>query len=186
MKSMCCALVGLLLCVSTPRAEDRIEFYADAAMSTCVVSDVAGLVQVHMFHTGSLPAKAVYFAALTPACWAGATWLGDVIVAPWLPAFSNTHSSDGLVVTYQACVQPPIYLGYMNFVTSGQALSCCEYHANAPSGSPPEIAVVNCDNETYRIALTRPAIINGNSDCPCELPLSTNETTWGRVKALYR
>jgi hypothetical protein len=186
MKSMCCVFFGLLLYVSTSRAEDRIEFSADAVMSTCVVSDAPGLVRVHMFHTGSLPAAGVFFFAPTPPCWVGATWLGDIIVSPWLPGYANSHSPNGLAVTYQACVQPPIYLGYMNFLVSGQALPCCEYHVIAPTGSPGVVGVSNCDLQTYRVASTRPAIINGNSNCPCESPLSTAETTWGRVKALYR
>ena len=28
--------------------------------------------------------------------------------------------------------------------------------------------------------------VNANPSCPCELPVATTATTWGRVKALYR
>jgi hypothetical protein len=95
-KFTCSTLIGLLLCVSTPRAEDRIEFFAAA-------------------------------------------------------------------------------VGYMNFLASGQALPCCEYHAVATASSPPVVGVVNCNSQTYRVASTRPAIINGNSNCPCESPLDSGD-----------
>lgn len=181
------ALIGLLLCVSAPRAEDRIEFFADAAMSSCMVTDVApNLVRIHMFHTGTLPADVVVFSAWEHSCWVGATWLGDFIVTDPTGILNNTHSTLGFALLYRECLQPPVYLGYMNFFASGQGLPCCAYSAHPNSPSEP-VSVRECGTEfTYRPATVRPAIINGNANCPCELPVPATEATWGRVKALYR
>jgi hypothetical protein len=186
-KCICIALVGLLLCASTSQAEDRIEFFADAAMSTCNITDVAPtLVKIHMFQTGTLPADNVIFAAHTPACWVGAIWLGDTFATdPTGVGGMGTHG-DLVVLQYRACLQPPVYLGSMNFFTSGQGLPCCAYAAHPTIGIRPVFGVRECGTDfTYRPLSARPAIINGNADCPCELPVSTVETTWGRVKALY-
>jgi len=182
---MSMVLIGLLLCVSTPKADDRIEFYADAAMSSCMVTDVApGLVRIHMFQTGTLPADAVIFGARIPSCWVGSTWLGDVFATS--VGGMGTQSDFGVVLNYQACLEPPVYLGYMNFFTSGQGLSCCAYPAH-PTIEDDVLGVRECGTDfTYRPLAARPAIINGNASCLCELPLSIVETTWGHVKALYR
>jgi len=185
-KWMCAGLAGLLFCVSAPRADDRIEFYADAAMSNCMITDVApspSFVQIHMFQTGTLPGTDVIFGARIPSCWVGATWLGDFFA---IEAIGNSTQSDfGVILLHGACQEPPVYLGYMNFFASGQGLPCCAYPAH-PTIDNDIFAVRECGlGFNYRPLLARPAIINGNANCPCEAPLATEETTWGRVKALY-
>ena len=187
MKCKIVALAGLVVFASTSRAEDRIEFFADAAMSSCNITDVAPtLVQIHMFHTGALPGEVVIFSAYTPSCWVGATWLGDIIVTEPTGVLNNTHSPRGFGLLYFECLQPPVYLGYMSFFATGQGLPCCEYGAH-PTTVGNGFGVQVCGTaSTFRPLSARPAIINGNADCPCELPVSTVETTWGGVKALYR
>lgn len=184
MKSIAATAMLLLALVSTTYAQDHVEFYADVSMISCnIVDNAPQVIRVYMFHTGTTPARGVMFRALTPACWSGATWLGDV-VNPQFTKGDATHSS-GLLVQYPACIAPPGYLGYMNFAAYGQGAPCCQYPPVATEGAT-TIRVQNCDIISFRTATGRRAIINGNANCPCEQPVPAAETTWGRIKALYQ
>ncbi len=184
MKTIALTALALFIAVPVAHAEDRIEFYADAAMIDCnIVDNAPQIVRVHMFHVGTGVSRGVVFSAPTPACWAGATWLGDIVDAPFGKG-DATHPN-GIIVLYGECMAPPGHIGYMNFAAYGQGLPCCEY-APAPHVQAAEIRVTNCDTITFRAATGRRAIINGNASCPCVQPVPVSETTWGKVKSLYQ
>lgn len=184
MKATLLLFMAVVVGAHSAYASDRIEFYADESALSCnIVDSTPRLVRVHMFHTGSLPARSVNFSAFTPACWAGATWLGDVLV-PEFTKLNSTHSL-GIIVQFGGCIEPPGYLGYMNFAAYGQALSCCEY-APAPYTGTATMRATNCDGFTFRTATGRGVIINGNATCSCDSPVPVAETTWGKIKSMYR
>jgi hypothetical protein len=163
---------------------DEVSLWADPLMSSCEIVDPgSGLVQVHMFHTGSQPARAVTFFAPTPQCWEGATWVGDVVASPFQKGGATTHAQ-GIFINYLDCIQPPIHLGYMNFVVSGGAQPCCSYPV-LPQTVVGEVQVAGCDF-SERSAVGGTAVVNANSSCRCPRPLAVEASTWGRVKALYR
>jgi hypothetical protein len=166
------------------QSDDVISLWADANMISCEIVDPgSGLLQVHMFHVGSQPAFAVEFFAPTPQCWEGATWLGDVVPSPFLKGGVSTHAV-GIHINYLACLQPPVYLGYMNYVVSGGAQPCCPYPV-LPQTIAGQITVVAC-NYTSRIGSGGTSIVNANATCRCPAPIAAETSTWGRVKALYR
>ena len=178
------ALIAGTFSPAVAQTDDRVSLWADASMNSCEIVDPgSGLVQVHMFHTGSQPARAVTFFAPTPQCWEGATWLGDVVASPFLKQGVSTHSV-GIQVNYLACLQPPVYLGYMNFILSGGAQPCCAYPV-LPHIVDGAVLIIDC-NFDERVGAGGSAIVNANSSCRCPMPLATEESTWGRVKSLYR
>ena len=168
----------------------RIELAADNTMSSCaIVGDGSGLISVHMFMIGTEATTGVQFAAYIPSCWAGVTWLGDVLSEPWL-TLGTTQDAGGLSIAFTVCRPLPIYLGAINFfgVASG---TCCEFPVTRPmtlSTKYPAWATVlgvDCSFEGYPGTGGR-VLVNANESCPCEQPLAVEESTWGRVKALYR
>lgn len=162
----------------------RVTLWADPVMNSCEIADPgSGIVQVHMFFEGSQNAFAVEFFAPTPQCWEGTTWLGDVIVSPNLKLGVSTHV-EGLAVNFGGCVQPPIHMGYMNFLVTGGAQPCCEYPV-LPQTVHGTITVVDCGYDEHE-GSGGSAIVNADQSCRCPRPVATDESTWGRVKSLYR
>lgn len=170
-----------------PPATNKIELFADQAMSECELAySGPNFYRVHMFHTGPDAAVSSQFMAPKPACWSNATWVGDTLPFIYL---GNTQS--GIELGYAGCLQPPIYLGSINYIVSETGPACCPYPVlPAPTSPiPGSIIFVDC-NLPYGIhpaEAGQQVMINPNSSCPeCELgPVAAHETTWGRVKALY-
>ena len=171
-----------------PPPTDKIELFADQGMSNCELAfNGPNIYQVHMFHTGPDAAIACQFMAPKPACWTNAIWTGDT-----LPFLSLGNSQTDLSLSYGACLQPPIYLGTINYFVSGPGTSCCPYPVlpALTSPIPGRIAVFDCalpNSNTLAADAGQQVMINPNSSCPhCELgPVAVQETTWGRIKALY-
>lgn len=163
----------------------RVKLYIDDEMSSCSLVDTeAQIIRIHMFHTDVAQVKAVQFAAPAPSCWIGATWLGDTIVTG--VQIGNTQDThNGMTVGYQDCVESPVYIGYMNFSTSGMAPACCAYSVMPPTSIPSgKIKVVDClDQQLF--ATGGKLIINPDETCPCEFSVSVRQNTWGQIKSLY-
>ena len=180
------ALIAGTFSPAVAQTDDRVSLWADASMNSCEIVDPgSGLVQVHMFHTGSQPASAVTFFAPTPQCWEGASWLGDVVASPFQKVGVSTHSV-GILINYLACIQPPVYLGYMNFLVSGGAQPCCSYPVLPHTEDGVVLVLGYTCGTDERVGAGGSAIVNANSSCRCPMPLATEESTWGRVKSLYR
>jgi len=156
--------------------------YMDVAGTNCnIVYQSAGLLTVYVVHRDFDNAAAAQFSAPKPDCWAGATYLSDTDIFPVTIGNSQTGKSVG----YGSCRTPPVHVTSINYfvqITEGPA--CCPYPVlpdpQSPSG---EIDIVDCTNSTvYATGLV--ARIKPDGSCPCGT-VPTEETTWGRVKAMY-
>jgi len=184
-------VVFLVLCVAHPALgqTEKLTLYADAGGSDCSIADTApGVVEVHIIWTGSGGRKALRFRAPKPACWTGATWLGDVIAGNFLTI--GTTQSDDLSIAWTACFDLPIYVGKMNFFGVGTGEPCCQYPVlpGVHSEIPGSVVGVDCNPPPFgtKVAIGAGKVtINETEDCLCNPPLAVEETTWGRVKALY-
>lgn len=182
--------VGALLCAAgSAGAGGRMALYADAGGTDCGIEDGApGVVQIHMIYEGDQGAAAVAFAAPTPACWTGAVWVGDIIDAGWLAGLGDTHDlQKGTLVNLLGCYTGPVHLGLMSFVTQGKGQKCCRYEiiGSVNEGGP---GVLDCAT-TFVAIETGPALINPKGSCRCgddNALVAVDESTWGRVKSLYR
>ncbi len=170
---------------------EKVTLFADAAMTDCsITGNLAspGIVEVHMFHLGSGNRIAVEFLAPKPPCWSGAIWVGDVIAPPLL-VIGNTQSVD-ISIAYTACLPLPVYLGRINYLVTNDSPPCCQYSVIPstvvyPSLGPSVYAVV-CPSNTLIAIGAGSAVVNEDPSCLCDPPLAVEETTWGRIKALYQ
>jgi hypothetical protein len=180
-----CAAVSTAAQAQDPR---HLAFFADEAGTQCeVVNTRSEIVTINMFLYGwGRGASAVTFYAPTPACWTDALWLGDAINENYLWLGSTHDSHAGLTVAFGGCKDLPLYLGSMSFAASGSQ-PCCHY--DVLPGLPAtvnQLRIVDCDYNPVVIPYTS-VTINPNAACPCGMgPVATEETSWSRLKALYR
>jgi hypothetical protein len=166
----------------TPQGAGVIGLYADPTGSNCNIIYGPSFVQVFVVHTHTSGATASQFAAPKPACWTNAIWFSDVGLWP----ISIGNSQAGVSIGYGACHTSAIHLLTINyFATTPPTQSCCPYpviaHPLEPSG---EIVVVDCDDNLLA-AKGAAAIIYPDASCLCESVVRVEETTWGRLKAMY-
>lgn len=159
-----------------------IGVFMDYAGTDCNIAyENAGLLAVHVVHVDFLGATAAQFAAPKPDCWEDATYLSDTDIFP----VTIGNSQTGKAVGYGACMSPPMHVTTINyFVQGGVNPACCPYPVlpdpNIASG---EIETMDCSN-TVRYAAGLVGIINPMGGCPCGT-VPVQESTWGRVKAMY-
>jgi hypothetical protein len=193
MKTLTVAIAMILVCwhgVAASQVVGRMELTSDAQGTSCVIDDSApGVMSVHMFIRDAGDVLAVQFGAPKPACWVGATWLGDVI--PWVVKVGDTQFNDprGLSVAFGFCNPSPVYLGSIDYITSGLALPCCEYPiVKVPTDLYPEIEgpiMIVCPNSEEVIGFGAGAVINVDATCDCMQALPTETSTWGAIKEIY-
>lgn len=183
-------------------ASYKVEFSADHSGSSCsLAGNGVGPSSIHVVLTGSGGVTAVLFGAKIPACWEGATWVRDNTALPvvtpesdgnpagdyWL-SIGNTQDPLGLSIAFRGCVDLPLYLGTIEFI-GGSPTPCCEFpvtHPSAWDNFDTVAQVVDCNNFTEHDADGGSVRVNSGPGCECQHALATEESTWGRVKALYR
>jgi len=187
MKTLFLAFLALV-CAAPVLAQDRIELYADRNMNSCFITEPLSppIVQVHIFINGPVGATGVRFTAEKPACWVGATWLGDALVPG---AINVSNSQYDWSIAFGGCTVPnePSYIGAISYLISNQALPCCEVTA-LPSVPMQYFLFTDCDFGEHPLEPTKTIVINPDATCGCQSgsKLAVEETSWGRVKALYR
>jgi hypothetical protein len=96
---------------------------------------------------------------------------------------------EGGTITYVGCKPLPHLLAELQFFFSGVFSPPCTVGllpVADPIVASGQIEVVHCDGSTILFATGSVMRINGNLfDCPT-CPNATEETSWSRVKALYR
>ncbi|MDH4036436.1 MAG: hypothetical protein OEX18_00775 [Candidatus Krumholzibacteria bacterium] len=156
-------------------------------MSECaIVDDGPGIRSVYVFHTGNASATASEFSVPLPACWTGASWVGDNVVPGFLTV--GTSQTD-LSIAYAGCVDLPVFIARINFSVTGKAPPCCRVLVAPPlTQSPQEIVEVSCDYQTHAVGTGLGVTVNPPTSCACDSPttLRTEPATWGRVKAIFR
>lgn len=183
------ALVAVVT-ASPAAAQNRIELYPDINMQACAISEplMPPIVQVFVFINGPMTATGARFSVPKPACWVGATWLGDA-VPPGTAQVGTSQGDWSLAFAAGAFPcnnpsMPPIYLGAISFLITNQALPCCEVEA-VPGL---QYAYTDCEFNEHDLAPSKPMVINPDNTCGCQggILLATHPATWGKVKSLYR
>ena len=173
----CAILLGFM---SIAAYSDTIGVYDDTQGLSCNITDDMALKHVYVVHATSLGATASEWSAPLPACWTNTTWLSDTE-----PFGMPGNSQTGKAVGYGTCQAGPsaIHVLTINYFVQGSSPPCCLYPVLPPSWAA-TINVVDCDNVLLpAVGLT--STINGDGTCPCGYPVPVEESTWGKVKALY-
>ena len=184
-------LCGIVFIATTAKAQDRIDLFSDQAGTQCSLIDDGGLKAVYVFVSGPNGAIAIQFAAPRPACWLGATWVGDGFPGPRGP-IGNTQTGIQLPLFAPGigeCKTPPVLACIMYFVTTGASQPCCDLVVLPTTSYPIEpygLEYLDCSFGVHPALAGHKVVINPDASCPCQLPVATEPTSWGRVKALYR
>ncbi|HXV13019.1 MAG TPA: hypothetical protein VEC56_02320 [Candidatus Krumholzibacteria bacterium] len=179
------------------QSNNFLRFVSEPGGSTCSLNySEPGVVMIHVILDGTAPSSAVQFSAVTPECWTGATWLCDRVDLPFLSLGNTQDPVNGISVAVNGCKEMPVYIGTIHHQVTDLSASCCAYapgpaEVQTPAGPLNILATVDCTIPYFMEWVIRPVepvgiTVNAGASCPCELALSTSETTWGRVKALYR
>jgi hypothetical protein len=166
------------------QAAGIIGIYSDQAGQDCNIPfGNIGLLPIFIVHTKTAGATASQLAAPQPECWTNAIFLSDTALWPITIGSSQT----GFAMGYGTCLEGPIHVLTVNyFVQSAPVQACCEYPTLPdPHVESGEIEVVDCNNNLL-YAENAVAIVNPDETCPCgDSTIRVEETTWGRLKALY-
>ena len=176
-------LFGLVSVIAGWAHGDTIGLYSDTWGTNCNISENVPLTYVYVVHTAPGGATASEFSAPKPACWTGATWMGDQ--ERFLCLIGCGDSQTGKTIGYGSCVAGSIHILTIMYFTAGASGPCCAYpllpHPGVAGG---QVQVADCDfNVAPGVGLM--GVVNGNATCPCGYPVPLEETTWGQVKALY-
>lgn len=154
---------------------------ADTQGSNCFISDVGpGLLTAHVVHTFSPGTTGSSFSAPRPPCMTDAVWIADS--SPLSIVTGNSQT--GVSVVYGACLTGAFHVLSITYFGSGTTPACCWYPI-LPNPSTGFIDAVDCNGLLVTSFAGSPAVINGNYTCDCSPALAAEQSTWGRVKALY-
>lgn len=177
---------GIALCASPVFAQGgMITLFADPGGADCAINDTqAGvLIRVYVFHVLAPEALGSEFSVPMPSCAVGMIWLGDSAVFP----VTVHESPTGVGIGYGVCYTEAVHILTINFYGVGTSLNCCPLRVEPPWwGNPPDppgVNMVDCEINLIP-AVGGVALINPDETCPC-LSVPTQETTWGKVKAIY-
>lgn len=190
MKYLLVFILAVVVTTSPAAAQNRIELHPDINMAACAISEplMPPIVQVYVFITGPATATGVRFSVPKPACWVGATWLGDAL--PPGTGSIGTSQTDWSLAFYaggwpcSGSNTPPLYLGAISYLISNQALPCCK--VEPVQGLTYTFS--DCNFAEHPLEPGVPMVINPDESCGCQggIYLATHHATWGSVKALYR
>jgi hypothetical protein len=161
-----------------------ISAYADPfGTDVCLYDTGVGILEVFIVHnivlTYPSEAQASQFAAPKPACLEG-TYLDES--SPF-PTVGNSQT--GISIAYPGCqTEGPLLILTIRYTVTGNTPAGCAYEVVPDPADPTgQVTFVDCSSvvqETWGGV----AYINGY-DPICE-PVAAEETTWGRIKSLYR
>lgn len=162
-----------------------VGIYTDATgTGECsLVESIGSLMSVWVVHTSGPDIQGARFRVSTnwTATYINADYPVLYLVEPDL--FGGDYFGTG------GCQSAPVWLAQLNYMTFVPTPPCgAEFHVLPdPDASSGEIEVLDCDGNTL-VASAGDSWVTVNADetCPCVAPISAQEETWSRIKALYR
>jgi hypothetical protein len=181
MKKLILAAIVLLVVANVAVAQlgGNIAVYADINALSCDLTDIAVTVcdyyVIHMLTPG-----------VTASQFKIDTNHQGAFLSEFSPFLFMGDSRNGITIAYGQCLTGPIHLLTMTYLCQGLTPPCGYMSVvSHPNGRPPGLIAVDC-NETIVPVQGYTSYINNDGSCPCVSPIPIQETTWGRVKALYQ
>ena len=155
-----------------------IGVFADPQGTSCDLDNTSGSMDVYCVHVDTPGATACRFRVEVEG--APLTYFGES--SPFVNTYGN--SQGGFGVSYGTCLKSPIHVLTISY--SGVSAACDMIRVvDDPTAIPPGIYVTSCQMwPNPFIASGGAAYINNDGSCPCNIPVE--QTTWGKVKALYQ
>ena len=169
----------------------KIDLYSDANRTSCELSDQGtALRTIYLFAMGTSSISGLRLYAPKPDCWIGASWIADILPQP---AGTLGNSQTDWNISYGICRTPPALAGQINYLATGGSLPCCLASAKDPGNITDEVGNVihrfvwyDCAFGEHTLQPGQSLVINPDNSCRCQSPLAAENSTWGRVKSLYR
>jgi hypothetical protein len=166
----------------------RADLYSDAGLSDCTLADtgpqIADVYVVHKIEGSSAAfdgAIGIMFRLAHSPGFTG-TWLEDIIPAGMGAAGT---SQSGISIGYSTCSYTYVVVLHARYQMQGTS-SLCSFVEAVPRPSFSSIITSTCFfGDELRVDGGR-LLVNADQSCPCEVPVGTESSTWGRIKAMYR
>jgi hypothetical protein len=164
-----------------------LHLYSEYNGSTCFAVDRSpGTLTVYVYHDAIGPdgAAGSYFRIVT-----GGGFTGEYLSESYGSHATLGSMRDGIHVIYDgACLDGPVWVAQISYTTYGTSPSCSYVaivaHPDAASGM---IEVDDCNYALHATPVSELRLmINWGWSCQPWCIVATEETTWGKVKALYR
>jgi hypothetical protein len=185
MKKFVLTVLVLTLSASPALAQvGAVGFFADPQGNECNIT------------VPILTAFAVYVVHKSPTGATGSQWR---MVAPTSPSFFFNGGGpgtagnilaigepvNGIALAYGACLVGNSHIYTLNFFAVSAVPDCSPMTiaASLQGGGVTEVLSVDCALLEYAV-VPGEARLNANASCDCDVP--TQESTWGKVKSLYR
>jgi len=184
MKPLVLTSIVILISATTAVAQPggNIAVYADINALSCDLTDIGVTVcQYYIIHMLTpLGVLASQFKIDTNH---QGTYLGRSSQFPFV--FGDPLT--GVEIVYGQCLTGPIHILTMTYLCQGLTPPCGYMSVvGHPNGAPPGLIAVDCSGETHLDVQGYTSYVNNDGSCPCVSPIPIQETTWGRVKALYQ
>jgi hypothetical protein len=176
-----------LMCVSRASAQGgHIGLYPDIGYSQCnLVENVGAENVVYIVQDVGFEGKASQFKV--DVNWPTATDLG----VDWGDNLTLGDITTGVAVSYPGCKPLPYLLGTWAWFSESAAPPCTSSLSVVPDPNETifggtAIVVVDCGSNVW-MAAGGDLAVNADENCHCLWdPIANEETSWSRVKALYR
>jgi hypothetical protein len=180
-------IAGILMVSSQvfSAAPGKIQIYADVGRTSCDLTDSEAFFQVYIFHINTDASEGAAF-AVVPQGGATVSYFG---VSSQFLNFGDPPT--GIDVAYGSCQAGtgPIHILTITYEGTGDSPACSSLEVVGDPRDPvPEIYVTDCHHPAPHllIASGSTAYFNDDGGCPCITPIPVEETSWGKIKALYQ
>lgn len=189
MRKILTIALALTMCTSAAMAADEIGLFSDAAGTSCVTSPAPfSLVTVYVIHSSTNGARVGKFKVNDLL---GLTPTGTGVTAGFVSI--GTYAA-GIEIAYPNCQQGRWVIGTMGYFHQNEGMDCSRTSQVVPHPSselPGSVIAVDCGQPFGSVVPATGGRFFGGTDAALcggciEPPLSTQESTWGGVKALYR
>lgn len=181
-KALLITMALVLIAIPAAAQQGYIGLFGDPNGENCFAFDtIPGLLNVYVVHMDSPGSSASQFAV-------------DTSGAPYLTYLSDTSvfattigtSPAGVSIGYGGCLTSPIHILTLNFFATGISDPCSVLRVIE---DPTVGAILSVDCELALVEVTgRGLFINPNENCEnCgDIPVGTEQNTWGSLKSIFR
>lgn len=165
----------------------NVAFFADDQGLSCNFNDnTTGLVSVYILHVNNVDGATASQFYIVPVGGPTMSFLAGSAPAGYIALGDAFESTMGLSVAYGGCINSSSFLIYtLSYFASGTSPACSRLTFAAPTSvAEGEVIGADCSFAQIPMPLNGQLIINPDQSCQCNV--ATEETTWGKVKSLYR
>lgn len=174
-------MVFLMLALASPafalNGVGDISAYSDDQGNSCEFINPAGLVNVHLIHKFKVGEESTgaRFKVVFPAGMVFVAFIPNNALVP------GGNLLEDMTIGYGGCQTAQLYLG--SGLVNAAAPAPCSYISLGPSNFTGLAQATDCIFEEKIVGIGQ-AIANPEAGCQCNI--ATEQSTWGKVKSLYR